>query len=72
MYPLFFANEGRVSGMAGFFEFNAYLAAGCTAVLSGLLLDLMCWQSVLVLWIVVALIGALALLMAKRVHKKVL
>lgn len=72
VYPLFFTNEGRVSGMAGFLEFSAYLAAGCTAVLSGLLLDLIGWQSVLLLWIFVALVGALALLMAKRVHKKVL
>jgi OPA family glycerol-3-phosphate transporter-like MFS transporter len=70
VYPLFFANEGRVSGMAGFLEFSAYLAAGCTAVLSGLLLDLMGWQSVLVLWLFVALIGALALFMAKRVQNK--
>lgn len=68
VYPLFFAKEGRVSGVAGFLEFSAYLAAGCTAVLSGLLLDLMGWQSVLVLWLAVALIGALALFMAKRVQ----
>ena len=66
VYPLLFAKEGRVSGVAGFLEFSAYLAAGCTAVLSGLLLDLMGWQSVLVLWLAVALIGALALFMAKR------
>ncbi len=70
VYPLFFANEGRVSGVAGFLEFSAYLAAGCTAVLSGLLLDLMGFRSVLVLWLGVAFIGALALFMAKRVQSK--
>ncbi len=70
VYPLFFANEGRVSGVAGFLEFSAYMAAGCTAVLSGLLLDLMGFQSVLVLWLGVALIGALALFMAKHVQSK--
>ncbi len=70
VYPLFFANEGRVSGVAGFLEFSAYLAAGCTAVLSGLLLDLMGFKSVLVLWLGVAFIGALALFMAKRVQSK--
>ncbi len=69
VYPLYFAEEGRVSGVAGFLEFAAYLAAGCTAVLSGWLLDLMGWESVIVLWLAVALVGALALMRAERAKR---
>ena len=70
VYPLLFAEEDHVSGVSGYLEFCTYLAAGCTAVLSGLLLDRMGWQSVILLWLSVALVGCAALLLAERAKIK--
>ncbi|MEA5069603.1 MAG: MFS transporter [Christensenellaceae bacterium] len=67
VYPISFAEEDRVSSVTGLLEFSAYLAAGCTAVLSGFLLDRMGWQGVIALWLGVALAGAAARIVAEKV-----
>lgn len=69
VYPLSFAAEERVSSVTGLLDFSAYMAAGCTAVLSGFLLDQMGWQGVIALWLGVALAGSAALIASEQVKK---
>lgn len=66
IFPMAYDYCGRVSAVAGFLDFCAYLAAGCTALLSGFMIDKVGWEGVMVLWLVVAALGVAALTAAER------
>ena len=58
--PLRLSVYGRSSGVAGMFNFCAYLGAGLSGILSGFLADISGWESSILLWLVLCIIGALA------------
>lgn len=60
--PLSFHKYGRVSSVAGFLDFCAYLAAGFTGILTGKIVDLFGWNGLLTVWVFLCAIGSLALL----------
>lgn len=66
VFPMQYAYCGRVSAMAGFLDFCAYVASGFAAVLSGLMIDRLGWGGVMALWLAVAGIGMAALIVAEN------
>ena len=58
--PLRLSVYGRSSGVAGMFNFCAYLGAGLSGILSGFLADISGWGSSILLWLGLCIIGALA------------
>ena len=55
--PLRFSIYGRASGVAGLFNFCAYLGAGCSGVISGWLADLGGWNTTILLWLALCVLG---------------
>ena len=55
--PLRFSIYGRASGVAGLFNFCAYLGAGCSGVISGWLADLGGWNTTVLLWLALCVLG---------------
>lgn len=68
--PMGFSKYGRVSTIAGFLDFCSYLAAGCASAITGNIVDKFGWNSVLILWLAVSLIGVAALIISCRCDKK--
>lgn len=58
--PLRLSIYGRSSGVAGMFNFCAYLGAGLSGILSGVLADISGWGSSILLWLILCIIGTLA------------
>lgn len=65
IFPISYSYCGRVSAVAGFLDFCAYMASGLAAVLCGLLVDKMGWGGVMALWLGVTAMGMAALLVAE-------
>lgn len=68
--PMGFAKYNRVSSIAGFLDFCSYLAAGFAAAITGLTVDSLGWNGVLVIWIVACVVGILSLLLNLYYEKK--
>lgn len=66
--PISFTYCGRVSAVAGFLEFCAYIASGLAAIFSGMLIDNIGWVGVMVLWLAVAGVGLASLIIADKSH----
>ena len=64
--PLRLAKFGYSSSTAGIFNFCAYLGAGCSGILSGALVDNGGWNSTILLWFILCVIGAAAVLLGFR------
>ena len=56
-FPLRYTSEGRVSSIAGLFEFSSYVGAVIGGVLAGILVDLGGWGAAFCLWAGAALLG---------------
>ena len=56
-FPLRYTSEGRVSSIAGLFEFTSYVGAVIGGFLAGALVDLGGWGAAFALWVVAALLG---------------
>ena len=50
--PMKFSKENRVSGVAGYFDFNVYMGAAAVSPLTGLISD-NGWHGVFILWIII-------------------
>lgn len=59
--PLRFSVYGRASGVAGLFNFCAYLGAGCSGIFSGFLADLGGWSTTVLLWLILCIVGLTAI-----------
>jgi OPA family glycerol-3-phosphate transporter-like MFS transporter len=66
--PISYTYCGRVSAVAGFLDFCAYMASGFAAIFSGILIDKIGWIGVMVLWLAVTGVGMTSLIMAERSH----
>ena len=55
--PLRFASAGRTSSVAGLLNFSAYLGAGCSGILSGAMTDRFGWNSTILLWTILCVVG---------------
>jgi len=63
--PMGFGEHNKASTAAGFFDFISYMEAGVTGILTGLIgliVDNWEWNSILMLWIGLIVIGTAALL----------
>lgn len=60
--PMNFAKYNRVSSVAGFLDFCAYLAAGFAAAITGLIVDSVGWEGVLKFWIIITITASIALM----------
>ncbi len=65
VFPMRFAKYGKVSSVAGFLDFCSYMAAGLAAFATGIIVDLSGWGGVLIFWVAVSGIGAVALLVSR-------
>jgi len=65
VFPMRFAKCGKVSSVAGFLDFCSYMAAGLAAFATGIIVDLSGWGGVLIFWVAVSGIGAVALLVSR-------
>jgi len=68
--PMNFAKYNKVSSIAGFLDFCSYLAAGCTASITGLIVDKLGWSGVLSVWIVSCAIGIISLVFSWKSEEK--
>lgn len=68
--PMNFAKYNKVSSIAGFLDFCSYLAAGCTASITGLIVDKLGWNGVLSVWIVSCVIGVVSLMSSWKSEEK--
>jgi sugar phosphate permease len=59
--PLQYRKYGRVSAIAGFIDFSIYVGSGLSGVFTGLIADLLGWNSVFVLWAVAGAVGVAAM-----------
>lgn len=69
--PLRMAKYGYSSSVAGIFNFNAYLGAGFSGILSGALVDRCGWNSTILLWFSLCFAGLVAVAWGfrrKKVH----
>ncbi len=60
MVPLGYARYNKASSVTGFLDFCSYLGAGLSGVLTGFIVDLLGWSIIMILWVVLALIGIVA------------
>jgi sugar phosphate permease len=56
-FPLRYTSEGRVSSIAGLFEFASYVGAVMGGFLAGAFVDLVGWGGAFSLWVGAALLG---------------
>jgi OPA family glycerol-3-phosphate transporter-like MFS transporter len=55
--PLKYEKYGRVSSVVGFLDFTAYLGAAVAGVLIGFISDRIGWDSVVLSWVVISVLG---------------
>ena len=65
VYPLSFAQYGRVSGIAGFLNSCSYAASGLAAMLSGFMLEAFGWNSLIIMWGCIAVLGTIVTLIGR-------
>ena len=63
--PMNFAKIGAVSTVAGFLDFSSYLAAGAASVITGLTVQYLGWNAMLLFWCLAACIGAGAFMLER-------
>ncbi len=63
--PMKYAKNGRASSTAGFLDFSSYVAAGISATAIGLLANTLEWTVVIIVWISVAILGAILIAISK-------
>lgn len=59
--PLNYAKYNRTSAVAGFLDFNSYMAAGVTALITGVIVQSVGWNGVLIFWVVMMLFAIVVL-----------
>lgn len=59
--PLNFAKYNKASAVAGFLDFCSYMGAALAGVLTGYIADNLGWGMVVVMWVILALVGAVGL-----------
>ncbi len=62
--PMNYSIYNKTSSVAGFLDFTSYLAAGTGALVTGLIVDTLGWNTVLICWIVFGIIGISSLLIS--------
>lgn len=63
--PMGYVKYNKVSSVAGLLDFCSYLAAGVTSSITGLLVDNLGWDGVLVIWLICCVFGILALIISQ-------
>lgn len=63
--PMNFAKYNKVSSIAGALDFCSYIAAGFAASITGFIVDSFGWGSVLSFWVVVTILGSIALVVSQ-------
>ena len=64
--PMNYVKYGKTSSIVGFLNFTAYMASGFATAITGIIIDSFGWGGVLKMWIVLAIIGVLALIMDSK------
>lgn len=59
--PLAYVKYNKTSSVAGFLDFNSYMAAGLSSLIAGFSLDRIGWNGILIFWIVMIAVAILAL-----------
>ena len=69
--PMNYLKYGKVSSIAGFLDFCAYLASGVTSLLTGVIISSPAgWNGVIVMWVVSAAAGLGSLFLSNRRQKR--
>lgn len=61
--PMRFDKYNKVSSIAGFLDFSTYAAAGLATYITGLIVERLGWDTILIIWVVVTIIGTASLIL---------
>ncbi len=67
--PLNFEKYNRVSAVAGFLDFFSYMGAAAAGVVTGVIIDHLGWEYVILCWVVLAVLGIVCILSVKSTNK---
>lgn len=59
--PLSYAKYNKTSSVAGFLDFNSYMAAAITSLITGIIVDSVGWNGILLFWTVMMAVGIFAI-----------
>ncbi len=68
--PMNFARYNKASSVAGFLDFCSYVAAGFAALITGVIVDKIGWNGVMIFWVICAIVGIIALFMHLKYERR--